>query len=148
MKKVITSLCIIITMLSACKKDPADNPGLQSLDGKSYVLNIDRALGDVNPQLPYDSFPDSDYLFIDESIHYDVTFSGDGQSVMIDQGAIVGSLIDKFQDSRTYDLDEGLFAGGVLRVWENKGVFEAEFRIFGSGLPIVFCVRGCLELKN
>jgi len=141
-------LLIVLVLSTKCEKlnDKDETLEFSLLDGNNFILKVDRVSNMPNIQFPRDSLQESDYIPTSEVISYDVIFSEDGQTVMIEPGSVTGEKISDGEESKLYELVEGLFAGGRFVVWKNHEDFEAEYTIYGSGIPIIRSERGKLEL--
>jgi hypothetical protein len=145
--RYLTICFFVLILIIGCDYDNSTDQSdlnFQSLYGGNFVLEVDRISGAPHVQFPMDDLQESDYEELNEVIVYDVTFSEDGQIVVIEPGSIYGQKTNNAVESTSYQLGEGTFAGGRFIVWINNGGFEAELTIYGSGLPIVKSERGYL----
>ncbi len=147
MKKGVIGFCVISLLFTMCKEqtEKEDIAEFSLLYGKNYILRIDRVLDHPNVQFPADDLTDRDYTSIQEDIQYDIAFSENGQTIVIEPGAIHGTKTTGVGNSLRYELDEGLFAGGRFVIWTENDDFKGEITIYGSGVPIIKSLRGILE---
>ena len=146
MKHVIICLGLLLLLIGCDATNSADEyvAEFSLLDGKDFVLEVDRIAEMLDVQFPMDDLQESDYEETNEGTQYNVAFSEDGQMVTIEPGSIRGQKTNDGDESKLYELDEGVFAGGRFVVWINNDSFEAELTIYGSGVPIVISERGYL----
>ena len=146
MKHVVICLGLLLLFIGCAATNSADKyvAEFSLLDGNDFVLAVDRISEMPDVQFPMDDLQESDYEETNEGTQYNVTFSEDGQMVIIEPGSIRGQKTNDGYESKLYELDEGLFAGGRFVVWINNDSFEVELTIYGSGVPIVISERGHL----
>jgi hypothetical protein len=145
MKKVLIGFCILSVFLTMCKEQSENEVAPSLLYGKHYVLRIDMISNLPDVQFPGNNLKESDYVFSDEDIQYDITFSENGQYIKIEPGTIQGKRVELAVNYVQYELDEGLFAGGRFIIRMNDTGYAGEFTIYGSGVPIIKSFRGKLE---
>lgn len=143
------TICLfVLILIIGCDSDnPVDQSDLdfQSLNGGNFEFEVDRAIETpATTQFLKGDILESNYEELNEVVIYDVTFSEDGQTVVIEPGSIYGQMTNDSVESIYYELGEETFAGGQFIVWINDNEFEAELTIFGSGIPIVKSERGHL----
>ena len=149
-KYVVMCLSLLMLFPGCADNHSNDQDGveLSSLYGNSFVLEVDRISEMPDVQFSSDDLQESDYEERDEGTAYNVTFSEDGQTIIIDQGSVHGQRTNNGFESLNYELGEGTFAGGRFIVWISNGGFEAELTIYGSGIPITKSERGYLYEQN
>ncbi len=145
MKYVLISLSFLILFVGCGDNNSVDQGAgeFSSLNGNDFVLEADRILSATDVQFPGDELQESNYEEINDGTDYNVSFSENGQTVVIEPGSIHGQKTNDGAESIIYELDEDTFAGGRFVVWENS-IFDAELTIYGSGVPIVKSERGSL----
>ncbi len=145
-KFVIVFLSSLLIFVSCGDTDSADQDAapLSSVDGNSFVFEVDRISETPDVQFPMDDLQESNYEELNENTDYNVAFSENGQIVSIEPESVQGQKINNGVDSITYELDEGAFAGGRFVVWTSNDRLEAELTIYGSGIPILKSERGIL----
>jgi hypothetical protein len=114
------------------------------LDGNEFAMAVDRISEMPDVQFPMDDLQESNYLETHEGTVYNVNFSENGRTVIIEPGSIRGQRKIDGDKSKFYEMEEGVFAGGRFIVWISNDSFEAELTIYGSGVPIVKSERGNL----
>lgn len=146
MNRTTVCLFLVFICITTCKKDK--KPDFSLLNGSDFILKIDRISNGPHVQFPRDSLLESYYTVTTEDIQYEVTFSENGDKVIINPGPVSGSRLKNGNESKYYELTEGLFADGRFIVWINNEQFEAEYTVYGSGIPIIKSHRGFLKIKN
>ena len=131
-----------------CKKQTEETIDFSDLNGRKFIMNVDRIASGPDVQYPEDVLREDDYTLTDEDIRHEVTFSEDGQEITIEPGPVKGVRTKVDEGSLYYQLGEGLFAGGRFVIWIDKKEFEAEMTIYGSGIPVIRSERGILESKK
>lgn len=147
MKRLITPIFLCFGLLFSMCENQNDNAfDISKIKGNDYVFRIDRVLNKTDIQYPSEELEESDYKATIEEKKYAVTFSTDGEGVVIEPGSIKGALrgYDTSSEKIYYDLEEGVFAGGRFVVWDNNS-FQAELTIYGSGVAVINSERGVLE---
>ena len=142
-------LFAVCLLFSTCKKqeDNAEKADFSMLNGRSFILKVNRISLGPGVHFPADSLTESNYTATDEDIQHEVTFTADGQSVSISPGPVAGSKEKDNGVCKFYELSDGLFAGGRFLIWISNDEFQGEFTVYGSGVPIIRSERGELELK-
>ena len=130
-----------------CKKqgDDGEKIDFSMLNGRTFILEVNRISLGPAVQFPADSLKESDYTTANESIQHEVAFSEDGQTVTIKPGPVTGVKIKDNSVCKYFELSDGLFAGGRFLIWVNDNEFEAEYTVYGSGVPIIRSERGKLK---
>lgn len=146
MKYLIILTCILFT-LAGCSNTNSDLKivaDFSSLNGKNFVMEVNKVAESLDVQFPGDELEETDYIDYYGDKNYSISFSENGQIVTIEPGSISGNKINTEAKSVSYELTDGLFAGGrfIVRIDEDK--FDAELTIYGSGIPIVSSERGSL----
>ena len=143
-------LFAVCLLFSTCKKqeDNAEKADFSMLNGRSFILKVNRISMGPEVQFPRDSLNESDYTATNEDIQHEIDFSENGQSVTIKPGPVTGTKTRDNGVCKFYELTGGLFAGGRFLIWIDKNEFEAEFTVYGSGVPIIRSERGKLELAE
>ena len=145
MKYIVSFLfiTIILPFLFSCSTDDYEAKFLL-LGENDFILEVSRISEYPNVQFPSDQLNEKDYVEINHSSEYEVSFSEDWKTISIMDDSISGTIMEGSEEYKKYDLDKGLFAGGRFVVWITYGQFEAEYTIYGSGVPIVRSERGYL----
>jgi hypothetical protein len=130
-----------------CNEKEEDNTKIDfsMLKGSVFILKVDRVSLGPGVQFPNDSLKESDYTTTNEDIQYEVAFSEDGKTVVINPGPVSGVKTKDNVICKYFELSDGLFAGGRFLVWIDNNEFEAEFTVYGSGVPIIRSERGILQ---
>jgi hypothetical protein len=149
MGKLKISLFILCLLFTTCKKqeDKVGKVDFSMLNGKTFILKVNRISVGPGVQFPADSLTESNYTATNENIQHEVTFTANGQSVSISPGPVAGSKEKDNGVCKFYELSDGLFAGGRFLIWISNDEFQGEFTVYGSGVPIIRSERGELELK-
>ncbi|MBI9031552.1 hypothetical protein JEZ13_06085 [bacterium] len=150
LKLIIVCWSFILLMISCKNTKPTENyiTEFSSLNGASYILNIDRLCENPEVQSPIDNLHESNYYETSGNISYEVTFSDNGNNLIIEQGYIQAEKTVDEEGCKYFELEEGTFAGGRFIVWINENRFNVELTIYGSGIPIIRSERGVLNLNQ
>lgn len=145
MTRLVSCICVVSVFLAMCKKQTENTVDYSDLNGRKFILKVDRVAVGPDVQFPDDALQEDDYNPADEDIRHEVTFSEDGQEITIEPGPVAGIRTKDDEESLYYQLGEGLFAGGRFVIWTDNKEFEAEMTIYGSGIPVIRSERGILE---
>lgn len=148
MVRVISCICIVSVFFTMCKKQTDNTLDFSELNGREFILKIDRLALGPDVRYPDDVLQEDDYTLTDEDIRHEVTFSEDGMEITIEPGPVKGIRTKDDEGSLYFQLGEGLFAGGRFVIWIDSRDFEAELTIYGSGIPVVRSERGLLESQK
>ena len=116
----------------------------QQLQGKEFILVVNRISVHPDVQLPSENLTEKNFNPIEFTSEYEVSFSEDLQTIYLSRDSISGTIVSEDESQRLYDLKAGLFAGGRFIVWIVNDGFEAEYTVYGSGVPIIQSERGKL----
>ncbi len=149
MRKITALLLSISFILAlACSDNSCDNLSrkLASLQGKEFVFVVDRIANSPEALFPKDELDETNYIQSNEMKAYTVSFSDDGNNILVEPGSIKGKKVKTVNKSSLshYDIAEGAFAGGRVILWSVKEKLQAELTIYGSGKPILSSERGLL----
>jgi len=149
MKTLLAFLCLLL--LAGCsRKNSTDevDTGFTMLNGKSFVLQVNRAVKAPLMKLPMEELPEADYTVSVSGKNYTVTFSANGAMVYLEPGSMKGERDTSVGSSGYFNLTAGVFAGGRFVIRSVNEKLEGELTIYGSGVPIVLSERGSLVHGN
>lgn len=154
--KIALAIFFAFSLLSCGASTPLESPSGTHHDQLSYEFHVTHRLSPHSPVPPLSEITEADFSPVDETLIYDVTFSEDFSSVLLDSRfddeILSGTYDDSWEhiasniqthDHVIYFLDND-WVGGTFTRWNDEGTDRAEITIFGSGLPIVGMLRGVL----
>lgn len=147
MRTLIAVFCLLFLIAGCSGKKLTDEVAsdFAFLNGKSFVLEVNRAVKAPIMKLPMEELPETDYIISITGKVYTVTFSANGETVTLEPGSIRGEKNKTGNDTQGYySLTAGVFAGGRFVVRSVQEKLEGELTIYGSGIPIVLSERGSL----
>ncbi len=146
MIRLVSCICVVSVFLTTCKKQTDNAVDYSDLNGRKFILKVDRVAVGPDVRYPDDVLLEDDYTLTDEDIRHEVTFSENGDEITIEPGLVKGAKTKDDEESLYFQLGDGLFAGGRFVIWIDKKDFRAEMTIYGSGIPVIRSERGILEL--
>lgn len=114
------------------------------LKNKNYTLNVGRVSNFPNVKLPSNNLEESDYVPMEKTTQYQISFRENEKIVEIRPNFVRGKKRSA-EGFLVYELNEGLFAGGRLIIWKSDKAYEAEYTVYGTGVPVIKSERGKLE---
>jgi hypothetical protein len=143
MKNLIICLLFSAVLFSMCEKQT--DTEFSKLKGNKFIFTVDRVASRPDVQYPLDSLVETNYIPADKVVEYQISFSDDAKTAIIDSSFMGIKVIDG-EKSKFYQITQGLYAGGRFIIWVDNKEFQAEFTVYGSGIPILKSERGKLQM--